>query len=84
MCSRGMHNGKKVVVIGAGGHGKVVADIVVRSGDKVVGFLDDNSEIDRKFMGFLVLGKVKTFREYNDCWFVLAIGNVQICDKTVK
>lgn len=75
---------KKVVVIGASGHGKVVADIVVRSGDKVVGFLDDHSEIDSKFMGFPVLGKVKTFRKYNDCWFVVAIGNAQIREKIVS
>lgn len=75
---------KKVVVIGASGHGKVVADIVVRSGDKVVGFLDDNSEIDSNFMGFPVLGKVKRSCEYNDCWFVVAIGNAQIREKIVR
>ena len=32
---------QEVIVIGAGGHGKVVADIVRSSGDTVLGFLDD-------------------------------------------
>lgn len=35
---------KKVVIIGAGGHAKVIADIIQKSGDIVYGFLDDNFE----------------------------------------
>lgn len=35
---------KKVVIIGAGGHAKVIADIIQKSGDIVYGFLDDNIE----------------------------------------
>ena len=35
---------KKVIIIGAGGHAKVIADIIEKSGDEVVGFLDDNKE----------------------------------------
>ena len=31
---------KKVIIIGAGGHGKVIADIVTASQDTVIGFLD--------------------------------------------
>ena len=30
---------KDVVIIGAGGHGKVIADIIVKSGDNVVRIL---------------------------------------------
>lgn len=75
---------KKVVIIGASGHGKVVADIVVRSGDQVIGFLDDNSKLNDEFAGFPVLGRVEQFREYKDCWFVVAIGNVQIREKIVS
>ncbi len=33
---------KNVIVIGAGGHAKVIADIILKSGDNLVGFLDDN------------------------------------------
>jgi sugar O-acyltransferase (sialic acid O-acetyltransferase NeuD family) len=35
----------KVVVYGAGGHGKVVAEIVVASGRTLDGFIDDNSAL---------------------------------------
>lgn len=33
---------KQVVIIGAGGHAQVIADIIQESGDIVYGFLDDN------------------------------------------
>lgn len=29
---------REVVIIGAGGHAKVVADIILKSGDKLIGF----------------------------------------------
>ncbi len=32
--------GKKVIIIGASGHGKVVADIIIKSGNEIAGFLD--------------------------------------------
>lgn len=39
---------KKVVIIGASGHGKVIADIIIKSGDELIGFLDDNVKIQNK------------------------------------
>lgn len=41
---------KKVVIIGAGGHSKVIADIIIKSGDIVYGFLDDNIDIGQKII----------------------------------
>mgnify|MGYP000547728670 CR=1 FL=1 len=32
----------KVILVGAGGHAKVIADIVLKSGDQLLGFLDDD------------------------------------------
>ena len=32
---------KEVVIIGAGGHAKVIGDIIKKSGDEVIGFLDE-------------------------------------------
>ena len=37
---------KKIIIIGAGGHSKVIADIIEKSKDIVLGFLDDNKEKD--------------------------------------
>ena len=49
---------RTVIIIGASGHGKVVADIIQKSGDIVYGFLDDNTELKNDFLGFPILGKI--------------------------
>ena len=71
---------KNVVIIGAGGHGKVIADIIIKSGDKVVGFLDDNLEIGTKVIEqYVIIGKVneciKLQEEDKSLLFIIAIGN---------
>lgn len=75
---------QSVVIIGASGHGKVVADIIERSGDCVVGFLDDNTSLSEKFVGFPVLGKIDDYKKYKDVKFVVAIGNAVIREKIVN
>ena len=68
---------KKVVIIGAGGHGKVVADIINAAGDKVVGFLDDKD-------GAGALGRISDYTKYSDCLFIVAIGNAEIRERITK
>ncbi|SDB10849.1 acetyltransferase [Eubacterium oxidoreducens] len=66
----------EVVIIGASGHGKVIADIVKKSGDIVLGFLDDAMEQGDEFCGYPVLGKVPDFPKYIEKYsFVIGIGN---------
>ena len=36
---------KKVIFIGSGGHAKSIANIIIKSGDEVVGFLEDNNSV---------------------------------------
>lgn len=72
---------KSVVIIGASGHGKVIADTVLKSGDKVVGFLDDGFEKGTQIVGFSVLGKTEDYKNYADCEFVIAIGDSYIREK---
>lgn len=73
---------KSVVIIGASGHGKVIADIIVNSDDKVLGFLDDADDVQgKKIIGFPVLGKIADFDNYRDCEFVIAIGNPYIRER---
>lgn len=72
---------KEVIIIGASGHGKVVADVIIQSGDRVIGFLDDNPELPGRFIGFPVLGKVECFKEYQEYYFIIAIGNASIREK---
>lgn len=74
---------EQVIVIGASGHGKVVADIVRRSGDTLLGFLDDNETLPPEIAGIPVLGKVVDFAKYPDASFVVGIGNSAIREKIV-
>lgn len=70
---------KKVVIIGAGGHAKVIADIIIKSGDEVVGFLDDNIEKDTIIIDdYKVIGKTEEclkLKEDKELYFIIAIGN---------
>lgn len=73
---------KKIVIIGASGHGKVIADIVASSGSIVKGFLDDDNDIQGKeIIGFPVLGKIADYVNYKECEFVIAIGNPYVREK---
>ena len=65
---------KKIIIIGASGHGKVIANIVESNGDKVIGFLDDDTS-KREVLHYPVLGTVSQAEEYSDCEFVVAIGD---------
>ena len=71
-----------VVIIGASGHGRVVADIVNASGDKVAGFLDDNNkETDELSGGIPVLGCVDDYAKYSENSFVIAIGDAAVRER---
>lgn len=69
---------KKVIIIGAGGHGKVIADIITASQDTVIGFLDDGLEKGSFVSGYPVLGPSSECVRFPDCAFVIAIGSNQI------
>lgn len=66
---------ESVVIIGASGHGKVIADIIIKSGDRVVGFLDDGVEKGTDVAGIEVLGTVGDYAKWADSSFVIAIGD---------
>ena len=65
---------KDVIIIGTGGHAKVVADIVMSSGDNLFGFLTSDTD-KTSFLGKPVLGNVSDYTKYKDCYFVIAIGS---------
>lgn len=64
---------KRLVIIGASGHGKVVADIAMRIGYTDIVFLDDDQTI-KECAGFSVVGKVSDVVTMDGDKFV-AIGN---------
>ncbi len=70
---------KAVIIIGASGHGKVIADIIKKSKDEIIGFLDDDPDIGKEFMGFPVLGAILNYKKYIDkAEFIIAIGNAYV------
>lgn len=69
----------RLLIIGASGHGKVIADIAVKCGYKDIVFLDDNENV-KECAGFPVIGKVSeavTMEEDK----IVAIGNAEIRQK---
>ena len=66
---------EQVIVLGAGGHGKVVADAILSAGDTVLGFLDDDP--DRNAVWDIpVLGPFGAWESWADrAVFVFGLGN---------
>lgn len=60
---------KKVIIIGAGGHAKVIADIIEKLGDEIIGFLDDKIEKNT-----IIIKDYKVIGDLNNR-FTLAIAN---------
>lgn len=70
---------KKLVIIGASGHGKVIADIAVKNGYEEIVFLDDDESI-KECAGFPVVGKsCEATRMLGDK--IVAIGNAKIRER---
>ena len=63
----------KLIIIGASGHGKVVADIAALNGYKDIVFLDDNENI-KECAGYPVVGKSA---EAPDGEVFVAVGNAE-------
>ncbi len=65
----------KLVIFGAGGHAKVVADIALKNGFEIEGFLDDNASAS-SVIGYPILGKIDDCVKFKDtCVFAMGIGN---------
>lgn len=74
-----------LIIIGGGGHAKVIADIATANGYNILGFLDDN-DAACEFSGIKRLGKIEDCVKYSDkAKFIIAIGNntvrKNICQK---
>ncbi|MCF7956827.1 MAG: acetyltransferase [Phycisphaerae bacterium] len=76
----------KVVIIGAGGHGRVVLDILRKNHQfEIVGFLDSNPSLLHSFVdGVQVIGDlsmVSRFRQHDIGGAIVAIGDNKVRDK---
>ena len=73
----------KVLIAGAGGHGQVVADILLvhqRLGEiKPIGFIDDDYNLTNTYaMGLPILGPLNTIENIELDFVVTAIGNNRV------
>ena len=75
---------KRLVIIGAGGHGKVAADIAeMMDCYDVICFLDDAIE-DDEVMGFSVVGSCEEYAKWKDkADYFVAIGNSKTRQKWI-
>lgn len=75
----------KLLIIGASGHGKVVADIALKMNRwQSIAYLDDDANI-RYSMGIEVIGKSTDAYQYiNDYDIIVGIGNNEIREKIQK
>lgn len=65
----------RLIIVGAGGHGKVIADNALKNGYTDICFVDDNSA--GECMGFPIIGKSADIDKLNDgkTDFVIGVGN---------
>ncbi len=67
---------KRVLIIGAGGHAKVVADILQLCGHHILGCLDDNPQSwGTSCLGLPVLGAIADYAKYQPDGLVIGIGS---------
>lgn len=84
---------KKVIVIGSGGHAKVIIDIILQRNKilddnlNIIGILDDKYNEDEKIEIFEtpVIGKIDKMLELDeDVYYVIAIGNNSVRRKIAE
>ncbi len=63
---------KEIILIGAGGHAKVISDIIKKNHDIVYGYLADIAPND---VSLNWLGKIDDYYKYKDKLFIIAIGS---------
>lgn len=66
-----------LVIVGASGHGKVIADIGEKVGYTDIVFLDDNPTVE-SCGNYKVVGGCRSALSYKNADFVVAIGNAKI------
>ena len=74
----------RLIIIGAGGHGKVIADNAFKNGYTTICFVDDHAT--GTCMGFPILGTSAEIEKLNDGQtdFVIGIGNNEVRKKIAE
>lgn len=67
-------------IIGAGGHAKVIADIVLSANLKLDGFWDDRTSL-APILGYKILGNLTAFKAQQPIGYIIGIGDNRIRKK---
>lgn len=66
----------RIIIVGAGGHGKIIADILLQQGLPVAGFVDDATILwGHNRLGLPVFGGVASWTQFGPADLVLGIGD---------
>lgn len=80
---------KKIVIVGAGGHCKVVIDTIeeinkIENTYEILGILDDNKEI-KNVLNYTILGEIESLKNFDKkVVYHIAIGNNEVREKVYK
>jgi sugar O-acyltransferase (sialic acid O-acetyltransferase NeuD family) len=69
---------KKLLIVGAGGHGRSVAELVqLKNEFELVGFIDDSWPQHKSVWSYSIHGRVSELSQYHSIadWVIVAIGN---------
>lgn len=73
---------KKIIIIGGGGHAKVLIEAILSRGDyKIEGILDNKLKAGEKITGFPVIGGDEILERFKDFYLAIGIGSVKASDK---
>lgn len=74
----------RLIIVGAGGHGKVIADNALKNGYTNINFIDDYATGD--CMGFPIIGTSADIDFFNDCKtdFIIGIGDNAVRKKIAE
>lgn len=59
------YKNKPIIIIGSGGHSKVLLNILIKSGRKILGVTDPNKAVGAKFSGSKILGSDEEIFKYS-------------------
>jgi len=73
----------KIYLLGASGHGKVIAEILERSGAAIQGVFDDNPAVEG-LLGYPALGAFEPGKFGQGAYMIVSIGNNETRQKVVR
>tara|TARA_B100002051_G_scaffold275822_1_gene321186 strand:- start:4178 stop:4819 length:642 start_codon:yes stop_codon:yes gene_type:complete len=75
---------RPAIILGAGGHAKVLAEALIQSGSEVLGFVTPDAVPEEEFFGYRILGDDDVVKTYNSDDILLANGIGMLPRQTLR